>query len=155
MFANRVAELNSQGGSSNNSLSPFGKVGLSDYKRVSKSFKGHTTIGGNQTFLKAAIHRNMQRNDEEAKDEGSPVLKLEQVRTEKRYRNSELISTMHTDKQRTGSQSPSYTTKSDSVSENNSPFTLKVEQVQPNSANPIIGKTTQISNRRFQPFSQK
>jgi len=154
MFGNRVAELNSQNGSSNNSLSPFGKVGLNDYKRVSKSFKGHTTIGGNQTFLKAAIHRNMQRGDEEAKEEGSPVLKLEQVRTEKRYRNSELLSTIHTEKQRTGSQSPSYTGKSDSVSDN-SPFTLKVEQVQPHSANPIIGKSTQISNRRFQPFSQK
>ena len=103
--------------------------------------------------MKAAIHRNMQKhNDEESKDDASPILRLEQVKNEKRHRNSDFMGHSN-EKGRAGSQSPSYP-KSDTVSNDNSPFHLKVEQVQLSNVNPII-KSTHIGNRRFQPLSQK
>ena len=157
LHQNRGSEFgSSNGASSNSAMSPFSKSPLGEQRRhTGRSFKVNGSIGSNQSFLKAAIYRNMQRNDEDCKDDMSPGAKLEVIRSDKK-RNTDYVLGHQPEKVRTGSHSPTIFKPSDSPSSPDSPFQLKLEQVQPNSAIPMIGnKSSQRTSRRFQPFAQK
>jgi len=67
LLFNRI-DSNSNVGSTPNLISAFAKAGV-DTKGRSRSFKGHNGAGSNQSFLKAAIFRNMQKNNEIVGDE--------------------------------------------------------------------------------------
>jgi len=163
-FANKIAELAStnSAASSNNSMSPFGRGSLADYKKYgARSFGKNNSIGGNQSYMKSSIHKSGTKGEEDYKEDMSPMFKLEMMKNEKKHRHSEQIPPnaefLANDRLRPGSKSPTttyYKTESATVSE--SPFQLKLEQVQPNSANPLnINKPSQISSRKFQNYPQK
>ena len=158
-YQNRASEFGSSNASSNSAMSPFSKSPLAEHrKQNTRSFKVNASIGSNQSFLKAAIYRNMQRNDEDCKDDMSSGLKADVIRTEKK-RNTDYVIGHQPEKVRTGSHSPTIFKPADSPTSLDSPFQLKLEQVQqvqPHSAIPAISiKTSQRSSRRFQPFAQK
>ena len=159
-FANRVAELagSTSGASSNSSMSPYGKGSLSDYKKLgNRNIKGNGSIGSNQGFMKT-----MQQKEGEYGDDMSPMFKLEMLKNENRHRHSAQITNnmevLAGEKVRSGSKSPATTYfKTEAANTNSeSPFQLKIEQVQPNSANPLhVVKPSQSSSRKFQGLPQK
>ena len=78
-------------GNSPKSTSPFSKgTPQTSSFRVYANGGGSPTVGGNQTVLKAAIHRNIQNNNEEEyKPNG--FIKLQEVKHERR--NSDNVTT--------------------------------------------------------------
>jgi len=85
LLHNRVdshASVNSKDGTH----SSFAKgVQQPDQKSRSKSFRGHAGVGNNQSFLKAAIFRNMQKNGEYSGEE----LKEEMMDIKRKRRESD------------------------------------------------------------------
>ncbi len=154
MFANRFSDLSSPEKTSHNSMSPFGKGGLENYKKGSASKSFRYSNFGNQATLKNAIlnHHHKNANEESKDDFSPPLLRLERLGGEKR-RSGESSGKNSPDKSRLLNQSPGFS-KSNSASNDNSPFHLKVEHVHSGSPIPIT-KSTYVGNRRLQSLTQK
>lgn len=152
-IAHRGSDFGGSECSSNTSPSAFSRSPLEGPRKASgRSFKvNNASIGGNSAFLKAAIHRTIQKNDEDSKNDTSPTV----IRSDKK-RNTDFVQTHNPDKVRTPSHSPTYYKASDSPTEKaDSAFQIKVEQV-PSSSIPGFGqKPSDGPVRRFQPFAQK
>ena len=136
------------------SLSAFAKGGLSDQKKAgqNKSFKSP----GGQSFLKAAIFRNMEKNRElgdESKEDPSPLRDKEDFsQKERRFsehtpKTNDLYSPFHR-----RSSSP----ETDDISNENPQVQLNVEKIKIGTPDKHPSKMlTSSGTRRFTPFGQK
>jgi len=124
------------GGSNSGSLSHFAKNNLPlDSKKNAHrgSFRAHGT--GGQSFLKAAIFRNMQKNSEymeEYKESGSPVsrkLEDQQVQPRERRFSENLGYVGHDGAFRNNSHSPESGDYGDEISNENPQVQLNVEKM--------------------------
>ena len=160
-------DSNANIGSSPGSVSSFAKSKmLSDQKNKanSKSFKVNNGPS-NQSFLKAAIFRNMQKNSEapteEVKDHrrGSIDSHLPIFPAERERRYSAFLSPKSPqdpeDKQRTLSVSPGYEEPDNDDSEEGDNADQTNEEGSDDTSTMKTVKLLQPPNRRFQPFSQK
>jgi len=116
------------------------------FKR-SRSLKSHnpmaSTSTGGQSFLKAAIHRNMQKNNEETKEDSLPPLKVERRISDNAHSGRNADSSSERDR---------YSDRnSDYDSQDDSPVDSRYQKNGPLTP----GKTTQTSKKRFTPFGPK
>jgi len=162
LLMNRT-DSNNNVGSNPNIISNFAKRGsLNEQKGKgqSKSFKYHNSIGNSQSFLKAAIFRNMQKNSEIAVGEsqldrrGSLDGHLSIDTSGGDRRRSSFMSPRNADeiKERHHSQSPER--KTDSRMNDHSPFRFDSEAGEEGGNGYMIGLNT-IPQKRYQPFAQK
>jgi len=161
LLMNRT-DSNNNVGSNPNIISNFAK-GRSLFeqkgKGQSKSFKNHPNSGNSQSFLKAAIFRNMQKNSEIAGGE-SPLDRRGSIDghltidTSNERRRSSFMSPKNGDdlKQRHKSESPER--RNESRMNDHSPTRFNSEDGEEERNGYIIGLNA-IPQKRYQPFAQK